>query len=720
MTAPELLSGLVTCFLSLLILVAPWFHGLTGLQDQLAAQTIIFAFAFLLIFYFCLKHNTTFRMTVIDRGILLSLVLTGGYVFISVLPFYSLMTWLRFLSVTVVYGIARLGLRSSVARRLITGAFLMMGTFYSVYGLLQYYGPVQKDYWYAPLGLASRYVNGGHFAGLLIMPIFISLIQFFKIRNPLLKTPPLLLLLLFSGVLMLTKSRTVWISLAICGSCFLVSVTRGSRLTGRMFFGPAVLSTIFVFGFYKAGLSHIVMARFSEIWNGRTWNLTSIVHRFYFWQSSLRAMMARPWGWGLGTFAHVLPRFKVQADRYVIDYAHNELWQLGVDLGLPGLLVVCALFWKYVRYAVSKVTRSVPLSSGEKTELAGFFWCIMTLILASQFDFPLRIYATALLAVIVLAYQAVLMEKQSAPAAAIETAPVFSRAKWGSLTVVIASFFLSGNCWIAQTAMTQGARLEKDFYWNEALVKYRQAIDFEPWDSGVYEAAARLAQKRASLSFDPKMKKIWAEQALDFYRSAVRRDSYWPASFYWAGVLSQELNQGKAAGEAFQKARELQPTSDLYLGAYAYWHLNQEHLPEALDLLAQFQRLRFLENSPLRTEKILSDVYLHTQNLSDLLRLLKPQWQDRYTLGMLLSRHGRWEEAITQLTRAMELAQLEMDFDYFMANFGYETASYYLQNGHLQEAFLIYQNAVQKRPNNLAYKQQFEEVLRIKNKPHEA
>lgn len=718
MNAFRLISGLSALFLSLIILVAPWFHGVTGLKDQFAAQIVIFAFASFLLFYFCLKNNLTFRLTPIDQGMLASLALTGVYVFISALPLYSLMTWVRFLSVAVIYAIARLALQSDRSRRLITGVFLLMGTFYSIYGLFQYYGPVQKDYWYAPLGLASRYVNGGHFAGLLIMPFFLCLIHLLKTRNFFLKTIFLLFLLLFSVVLLLTKSRTCWISLAVCGSCFLISAASRSQRKERLILALALLGAVCIFGFYKAGFTHVVLDRFSEIWNGRRWGVDSIVHRLHFWQSSLGAIIARPWGWGLGTFVHIMPQFKVQADRYIMDYAHNELWQLGVDLGLPGLLMVVILFWNYVRYAVSK---PAVLTNEAKIELEGFFWCIMTLILASQFDFPLRIYATALLAAIVLAYQTVLMEKQFTASAVCKITFVPLRVKWGSFVVVIACFVLSGSCWIAQASMAQGARLEKDFEWDGAIVKYRQAIRFQPWDSSVYEVAARLTQKRAALSLNPETKKVLTEQALALFRNAVHRDSFWPASYYWVGVLSQELSQNKAAGEAFRKAHELQPTSDLYLGAYASWQLTHGHLPKALDLLEEFQQISFVEKSPLRTEKILNDVYVYTQNLSDLVRLLKPQWQDRYTLGILLGRHGRWEDAIPQLTQAMQSAQTEWDFDYYMSNLGYQTASYYLQGGRLQEALSIYQEAVQKRPNNHDYKKFFDEVnLQIKDESSEA
>jgi len=67
----------------------------------------------------------------------------------------------------------------------------------------------------------------------------------------------------------------------------------------------------------------------------------SIRARVLIWRGAWRMWRETPWqGWGLYRFRLIYPRFQSDADQSAGQYAHNELLQLLLEIGLPGLLLV--------------------------------------------------------------------------------------------------------------------------------------------------------------------------------------------------------------------------------------------------------------------------------------------------------------------------------------------------------------------------------------------
>ncbi|NOZ23765.1 MAG: O-antigen ligase family protein [Planctomycetes bacterium] len=73
--------------------------------------------------------------------------------------------------------------------------------------------------------------------------------------------------------------------------------------------------------------------------------------RYFFWQDAFRMILCKPvLGWGGGGFFFAYPRFR-QAEEFLYpqlrkiigDHAHNELLNIGVELGGIGMAVACAL-----------------------------------------------------------------------------------------------------------------------------------------------------------------------------------------------------------------------------------------------------------------------------------------------------------------------------------------------------------------------------------------
>lgn len=83
------------------------------------------------------------------------------------------------------------------------------------------------------------------------------------------------------------------------------------------------------------------------------YNVTAEDGRLAIWSRGISAMAERPWGHGIGTFEDVEMR---EGGRFKA--AHNIWIEIGVELGLPGLLVLFGLFWTGVRTSTRLAERA--------------------------------------------------------------------------------------------------------------------------------------------------------------------------------------------------------------------------------------------------------------------------------------------------------------------------------------------------------------------------
>jgi|GEM_PF-4861711 len=112
------------------------------------------------------------------------------------------------------------------------------------------------------------------------------------------------------------------------------------------------------------------------------------------WASAIPLMRAHPWvGIGRGALPEVLPRYTPIAAHHRYDFIENELWQLGIDLGALGLVVVAAAAW-----CAWRMIRQRRKSSLGQAAL----WGLLAFVLSNLFDFswelPLLATVAAILA----------------------------------------------------------------------------------------------------------------------------------------------------------------------------------------------------------------------------------------------------------------------------------------------------------------------------------
>ncbi len=696
-------------FLSVLaffLFALPWSYGLTRFQRQLWTELILFALFLIYTPFLNLQKIFTFNIQRMDFWILLILLLGFLYVPASVLPYESLLAFFQLLSCVVLYWLMRNLVTSRKRFQLFLWLFLLTGVFYAAYGLLQYYGYFSKAFWYQERSLASRFINGSHFGGFLFFSLFIGLSQLVSSRRifiPMLLIPALLIL---GWALLLTHARAEWIAFLV-GLMFFIFFTLGNKtdrkkgLWGMIFFlflGGVLLVS-------KGGLSQI-SERFHELLTGH--KAYSLIFRWNVWVGSLQAIQERPWGWGLGTFSSVFPQFRIHADRYFIDYAHNDLAQIGVNLGLPGLASLAGFLFFYF-WNIFKILKNNQADFSKKMITGGFGAVVLSFFLAGQMDFPLWIYAIGLSFAAFLALSAYHFEmpeqhkKEVLPAKhqpGIHVSENFVRSIL-CLTFLL-MIVLTARQLFAQIHFEKGERLEKAFSWVEAEEAYAKAIQLAPLYHPYHAALGGLLQKKAALSFSSEQR----ERALTASRKAYQKASSLqpfaaPYHFLLAksyGVKS-EIEQAK---QEFKKAVLLEPQNALFVSEFAVVAAQNAMLEETLWALERLKDIPFQEHLPISIYACQTIKTAHgmTKRYEQLLRITPDSWQGHYCLGASLAEDGRWDLARKEFDIATQQAKKELGEKPYFANLGRSIAGIYVKSNFLQEALKIYQEALAIHPEN--------------------
>jgi putative inorganic carbon (HCO3(-)) transporter len=151
------------------------------------------------------------------------------------------------------------------------------------------------------------------------------------------------------GVLVLSQSRSGWFGLALAGVILIAFVSRRIRwiMTGLAL---AVILVVTAIGPNRIGASLLGTAANNVAINAAQQGLSSLNwdFRLEVWRTAIEGVTDFPFtGMGLGTFRQVGRLFyplSIPPD-YDFAHAHNELLQVGLDLGVPGLAALLAIYF---------------------------------------------------------------------------------------------------------------------------------------------------------------------------------------------------------------------------------------------------------------------------------------------------------------------------------------------------------------------------------------
>lgn len=714
---PSLLDLTLWGVIALVFLVAPWYYGLTRFRDRLLAESFLLSVG--LVFIFFIDWGRFFRNTAgtIDRWIFFFLALGFLYVPLSALPYQSLLAFSQLASCVIFYGLTRYATRSERGLQAALGMICLSGFLYSSYGLLQYYGFQPRNFWINPDALASRYVNGSHFGVFLFFSFFAGLGLVFSDLNRTFRWAISGMLPVMGGALLLCRSRAVWGAFFASVLFFLWLVWKNRLLKGKTLWIILGLAGALVFLLAAQGGFGIIAQRVNELWHTKFY---SVNYRFQLWEGAWQTILRRPWGWGLGTFSSILPLYRVQADRFFIDYAHNEFLQTGVDLGIVGILFLGGLISTFYIRGISFLKRG-GASRSERVIGVSFLALWTGLVIESQFDFPLRIYATTLLFSGLLAMGARLFGPRvsGAPSGMGKPDPENRGPRKGPffrpLCFVGVAFllFVTGRQLLAQVHFEKGMRLDKDFLWKEALESYEKAVRLSPFYGDYHVAVGSLYHRKSMVSFGAKEKNNFRLEAIRAYQAAVRYQPFRSEYRFSLGRLYEGLRQNDRAKSEFRQALSLEPTNPQLVLEYGYFALRHLSVEEAID---SFEKLKGLSYRGAGSEfdpcEILKKCYGRTQKYADLRRvILDEDWRSHQCLGELMAQKGEWETVRGEMDLALELAKPSFqDAVLYDEHIRRAVAKFYLEHGRFEEAVQMYEKALREEGGDPRVRGRIEEV----------
>ncbi len=631
---------------------SPWFYGLFRFRDQLAAETVIAAL--FIVSFPWIKWKRAFRPTTSEGDLWVGLGAGIGLVsvFFSTLPYPSLLSFFKLASLILFYILVRNFVTTRLRLRVFIWTIVAAGVFYAAYGLAQYRDVFPHAYWSQPFDLASRFVNGGHFATFLLFPLWVGVSLCFASRNRVAKLLWAASLGVMGWALLLTRSRTGWGVLVIGFLVFGWQASRAKAKEGNSRnFSFLLLAGLAgaAFLFFKVGGLEIFSQRTQELWQNKFYSLTN---RVDLWRGSWAAIQARPWGWGIGTFGWVFPPFKVQTDRFVVDYAHNEFLQTGVDLGIPGMLLLGGFLFFYSLRLFS-LARRPDLSPFRKWLGAGFAALFVSLMVTSQLDYPLRVYTNGLYFAAFLALSTSLSESP------VRRGPSASNRGWGWFVFLFAlpMLVLTGRQLLAETYFQDAQTFDQGFRWNEALEKYSEAVRLVPFYGQYQEGLANLYFRKASLSFKKTEKAQFREAALQAYQEAVRAFPYNARTHHLLGLLLEE--RGDLAGAKFhlREATRLDPKSAFFLSGYANLAYRHSWVREALTAYEKMLGLPFWEEGGETVCSVLKKSYQLSKDYPTVRGMAPNNEEGHFCLGTALGEAGQWEWAQKEFDQALEHAE---------------------------------------------------------------
>lgn len=336
------------------------------------------------------------------------------------LTLYRHATYVEMLKL-VAYGIGFVAalqcLRSSERLRQFTLFLSVFGFALAVFAIAQHFTSPDKIYWLRTPSQGGNifgpFVNRNHYAGLMEMMTPFAVLGFLV---PYTRREKRVLMLfaatLMSASLVLSLSRSGVVAFVVemvFLACFLSIGERNRRAA----IGVAALVVPLVALVAWLGSAQ-VMERFGIL---QDWMRMSIN------RDGLRMFADHlAFGTGLGTFPTVYPLYRSFATDYFVNQAHNDVLQLMIETGIPGLVLVLWFLWAVYRQGLAKAQGWITSWKGAASLAA--LTGVTGLIVHSLTDFNLRIPSNALFFCVLCGVAAA---REREKALLIETSPRFRR-----------------------------------------------------------------------------------------------------------------------------------------------------------------------------------------------------------------------------------------------------------------------------------------------------
>lgn len=297
---------------------------------------------------------------------------------------------LQYVSYGIVLLIAAECVREEGARKIFALALIVFGALYAFFALAQELTSNGKIFWVHTArfngSIYGSYVNHNHYAGLMEMlvpfPLVVSMGHLLRGGKR--------ALVAFCAVLM---ASTIFLSASRGGMLAFVlemvlftALTLWKRRSPRIALGSMAVCVFILALLIFLGKGQ-VLGRLGDLSPGIRLNIT---------KDCLKMFSHRPvWGWGLGTFPTVYPRYRSFYTNLFVNEAHNDYAQLLVETGLLGFGLMLWFLVRLYQYGLP-TSRRWEFKWDGAVSLAALLGCT-GILLHSFVDFNLQIPANAAL-----------------------------------------------------------------------------------------------------------------------------------------------------------------------------------------------------------------------------------------------------------------------------------------------------------------------------------
>jgi len=325
-------------------------------------------------------------------------------------PFISLKELPLFLAGPLLYFIVVNNIHNKKQISRIISAILIMGGLFGIYGILQYNG-IDFSFW---IGNVERgkvfglFGNAGYFAEYLILPLPIAISLFLVSKNKTIKILLLIGILTMASTIVLTFTRTPYLSLVISFIFMLLifAISRGKRLfkENKKIFIVILTAIVLIVSLFVIPTSlnkkGTVLSRIKErVSVSQLGSDFATSRRVAIWKYTILMIKDYPLlGTGVGSFKYNSLRYQAkffdQGDNRalypygVADKTHNEYLQLWAELGIIGLGIFLWLIISYFNYGL-KILRRIK-DEYKRGIVIGLMGSIVAFLVDAIFWFPMH------------------------------------------------------------------------------------------------------------------------------------------------------------------------------------------------------------------------------------------------------------------------------------------------------------------------------------------
>ncbi len=521
------------------------------------------------------------------------LLLFVGFCWALIGLFYPLTPSDSFISLLILLGctggfflarkISSLGLALDLAKGLSA-----IGASLALIGVAQILGLLPHGWWSPPQFMASTFINHNHLAAYLEIIFPISFLIW--LAAPL-RPRDRFLSLISTGLigmgLLLSCSRGAWLSLVMT-IALVVGIFGFQR--GRKVASAPVIIVIF-FSFLIVGFLFtrpLIFSRAATLLDVP--NEASFQARQAIWNGTWNLIKENPLlGHGLGSFLVAFPRHRPAGLFRLINYAHNDYFQLIAELGLVGLALAISIGSLFLRRIIKLINLSQSL--WKRALGLGALMGLTSVAIHSLVDFPLHIPAVLFeVAVVAGLVSGIEYKKNPLPLRILQLNFSDSPrpfARWfpfSFLMTVVLIFFgmlislIAADAWASQGNLNRAVRLapfralyheqlgsrlsefarahrgqERMTYLKQAVEEYQKALKLVPHHPWNEDALGEIFKQMGSF----READLWLHRA-------VSDDPNNP--LYWEHWAELKLIQKDASGAAqsFRRAAELSQPYHFY------------------------------------------------------------------------------------------------------------------------------------------------------------